>query len=204
MINFIKFSIHFLPFLTLTESVKNLAEQKLRSQILDTSKYSSDLEPPAQITEITICFKLLGIAGINDGEGKFNLQFELIQKWRDSRLSWKTCDNNIKSLKLKPTDVWLPQLVLGNAAHGDFSINQARFLNVNHDGIVDYRPGKIATTSCELDVDKFPLDTQTCAVKILPLFYSTDYVKFKFENPEYSLCESNEGAMNRRDYRVFL
>ena len=94
---------------------------------------------PEHDLKINVCFKLLAVNGISEQDSTFSTQFQLVQTWKDKRLAWSTCKwNDIESIKVDPKEVWLPELVLLNSA-GDYRVNEARFLEIYHDGTVVYR-----------------------------------------------------------------
>ncbi|XP_018577209.1 acetylcholine receptor subunit alpha-like [Anoplophora glabripennis] len=86
-------------------------------------------------------------------------------------------------------DLWF--LVLGNkiqpkidigrtvneSADGNFEVTLATKATIYHQGLVEWKPPAIYKSSCEIDVEYFPFDEQTCVLK----FGSWTYDGFKVD-----------------------
>ena len=95
----------------------------------------------------------------------------------------------------------MPELVLLNSgASGDYQINEARFLEIYHDGTVVYAPEKISTTSCALNVEDFPLDRQSCELKIYSLLYDRSYITLDFAMESSNCKRECCSDINKDDY----
>ncbi|XP_017483402.1 PREDICTED: acetylcholine receptor subunit alpha-like [Rhagoletis zephyria] len=52
-----------------------------------------------------------------------------------------------------------------HSADGNFEVTLATKATLNYTGRVDWRPPAIYKSSCEIDVEYFPFDEQTCVMK---------------------------------------
>ena len=51
------------------------------------------------------------------------------------------------------------------SADGNFEVTLATKATLFHDGLVEWKPPAIYHSSCEMDVEYFPFDEQTCVMK---------------------------------------
>lgn len=64
---------------------------------------------------------------------------------------------------------------MNNSADGNFEVTLSTKATVYHNGLVEWKPPAIYKSSCEIDVEYFPFDEQTCVMK----FGSWTYDGFK-------------------------
>ncbi|EZA61773.1 Acetylcholine receptor subunit alpha-like protein [Ooceraea biroi] len=55
--------------------------------------------------------------------------------------------------------------VLARSADGNFEVTLATKATIYHQGLVEWKPPAIYKSSCEIDVEYFPFDEQTCVLK---------------------------------------
>ncbi|KAF7276769.1 hypothetical protein GWI33_009841 [Rhynchophorus ferrugineus] len=67
------------------------------------------------------------------------------------------------------------------SADGNFEVTLATKATIYHQGLVEWKPPAIYKSSCEIDVEYFPFDEQTCVLK----FGSWTYDGFKVLQPEH-------------------
>ncbi|KAK3083909.1 hypothetical protein FSP39_005154 [Pinctada imbricata] len=90
--------------------------------------------------------------------------------WTDELLQWNTTDYaGIENIQVSVDDIWLPDLVLANGLgeHNDLPSQQS-VLNIHHTGGVSWAPGGPLKTYCDVDISKYPFDTQTCDLFVKP------------------------------------
>lgn len=66
-----------------------------------------------------------------------------------------------------------------NSADGNFEVTLATKATLNYTGRVEWKPPAIYKSSCEIDVEYFPFDEQTCVMK----FGSWTYDGFQVRSP---------------------
>ena len=88
------------------------------------------------------------------------------QYWYDYKLRWNPEEyGGVNSLHVPSTHIWLPDIVLYNNADGNFEVTLATKATLFHTGLVEWKPPAIYHSSCEMDVEYFPFDEQTCVMK---------------------------------------
>ncbi|XP_044731605.1 acetylcholine receptor subunit alpha-like [Chrysoperla carnea] len=88
------------------------------------------------------------------------------QSWYDYKLKWDPKEyGGVEMLHVPSDHIWRPDIVLYNNADGNFEVTLATKATLNYTGRVDWKPPAIYKSSCEIDVEYFPFDEQTCVMK---------------------------------------
>ena len=74
------------------------------------------------------------------------------------------------------------------SADGNFEVTLATKATIYHEGLVEWKPPAIYKSSCEIDVEYFPFDEQTCVLK----FGSWTYDGFKVTRGRPTLARGFE------------
>ncbi|KAF0295720.1 Acetylcholine receptor subunit alpha-like [Amphibalanus amphitrite] len=86
--------------------------------------------------------------------------------WEDYKLKWEPGEYGGVTMLHVPSDhIWRPDIVLYNNADGNFEVTLATKATLFSDGKVEWKPPAIYKSSCEIDVEYFPFDEQTCVMK---------------------------------------
>ncbi|KAJ9584461.1 hypothetical protein L9F63_021186, partial [Diploptera punctata] len=86
--------------------------------------------------------------------------------WYDYKLQWDPREyGGVEMLHVPSDHIWRPDIVLYNNADGNFEVTLATKATLNYTGRVEWKPPAIYKSSCEIDVEYFPFDEQTCVMK---------------------------------------
>ncbi|CAG9817979.1 unnamed protein product, partial [Phaedon cochleariae] len=80
------------------------------------------------------------------------------------------------------------------SADGNFEVTLATKATIYHQGLVEWKPPAIYKSSCEIDVEYFPFDEQTCVLK----FGSWTYDGFMVRGTVVNRLESPKTAKNHQ------
>ncbi|XP_065931130.1 glycine receptor subunit alpha-2-like isoform X2 [Magallana gigas] len=123
----------------------------------------------------------------------FTMSFFLRQRWRDIRLSHNSSGVSVLELHHKAINkVWIPDIYFVNekTAHfHDVSVPNIMF-NIFPDGRVSYSVRVTGTYTCEMDLRKYPLDIQTCHIKIESYGQSTNSLTIRWNSPPVVLSKN--------------
>ncbi|KAL0156585.1 hypothetical protein M9458_047831, partial [Cirrhinus mrigala] len=93
--------------------------------------------------------------------------------WTDYRLQWNETEyDNIPVLRLPPSMVWLPEIVLENNNDAQFQVAYYCNVLIYPSGYVYWLPPAIFRSSCSINVNYFPFDWQNCSLKFSSLTYN--------------------------------
>ncbi|XP_061169570.1 neuronal acetylcholine receptor subunit alpha-7-like [Saccostrea echinata] len=110
---------------------------------------------------------------INEKEESVSLLSYFRISWNDEFLVWnKQQYSNISSIELKTNDIWWPTIALGNPI-GDFKTFQNPYgvFRVSSSGDIEWIPGGLYSVVCELNLRKYPFDTQNCDFMFVVIGY---------------------------------
>ncbi|MEQ2230052.1 hypothetical protein ILYODFUR_025239, partial [Ilyodon furcidens] len=98
--------------------------------------------------------------------------------WTDYRLSWNASEfDGIEMLRLPPSMVWLPEIVLENNNDAQFQVAYYSNVLVDPTGLCYWLPPAIFRSSCSINVNYFPFDWQNCTLKFTSLTYNAKEIK---------------------------
>ncbi|XP_043287466.1 acetylcholine receptor subunit alpha-like 1 [Venturia canescens] len=88
------------------------------------------------------------------------------QEWNDYKLKWNPEEyGGVETLHVPSEHIWLPDIVLYNNADGNYEVTIMTKAILHHSGKVTWKPPAIYKSFCEINVEYFPFDQQTCFMK---------------------------------------
>ncbi|CAI4221452.1 unnamed protein product [Auanema sp. JU1783] len=86
-------------------------------------------------------------------------------RWTDYQMKWDPRDyGGIRTIRVPPEKVWLPDIVLFNNADGNYLVSFYSNVVVEHTGEMLWVPPAVYKSSCIIDVEFFPFDEQVCSL----------------------------------------
>lgn len=129
-------------------------------------------DPAGEPTEVSIGVYVIDVMEINDVSQSFTADFSLFVRWNDKRLSAKARGTSLAGCRLKPSDIWNPNIV---------AVNQRKifkrfedFVEIDADGTVTYRQRYFGELSSPLSLRKFPFDSQVLPISFVSLYGPED------------------------------
>ncbi|XP_059490094.1 acetylcholine receptor subunit beta-like 2 isoform X1 [Neocloeon triangulifer] len=102
------------------------------------------------------------------------------QKWIDYKLHWDPEDyGGVEMLYVPSEHIWLPDIVLFNNADGNYEVTLMTKATLKYTGEVVWKPPAIYKSSCEINVEYFPFDEQSCNMKFGSWTYNGIQVDLK-------------------------
>ncbi|XP_052090767.1 acetylcholine receptor subunit beta-type lev-1-like [Mytilus californianus] len=153
--------------------------------------------PSTETLNISIGVYIVSINYFREVEESISLTGCFILDWQDPRLTWNPSTyNNVSVLIIDMENIWVPNVVLLNRVDKIEPIGDGIkfFGGVTSTGQVQYAPGLVADVKCVTDISKFPFDSQTCTLHIVPWGTNLPYVIFK--NLFNSSCKLDYYSVN--------
>ncbi|XP_063431277.1 neuronal acetylcholine receptor subunit beta-3-like [Mytilus trossulus] len=123
--------------------------------------------------DVHMFFHLTYIQEFDEVEGKLSLSGYFNISWIDQTLTWNSTENGIEQFTLEEHIIWKPSFIIGNSYDGVTEKNQDHsVMRVQSNGVVTWTPGDNYNIVCNADVSRYPFDTQSCSLLILPWGYT--------------------------------
>lgn len=123
---------------------------------------------------INASFGVSRLHDLNEKERKISILGYFRLTWIDEFLVWdKDKHQNISDIVVKTDDIWWPTIGLGNPI-SDFETmkNTYGIFQVSFSGVIAWSPGALFSVMCDMKLQKFPFDTQTCDFVFVILGYT--------------------------------
>ncbi|VDI11841.1 Hypothetical predicted protein [Mytilus galloprovincialis] len=136
--------------------------------------YKKEVLPTADQSKplvIGVTFFMASFNSFNEVEETISLTAAVGMNWTDPALKWNpTLYGNLYGTIINPKDLWLPQLFLINRVDSMDPVGDDTmfFPTIIYTGEVIYSPGGILKAKCPTDISKFPFDSQTCTLQLMP------------------------------------
>nr|XP_034318297.1 acetylcholine receptor subunit alpha-like [Crassostrea gigas] len=129
--------------------------------------YSTDIRPNQNLSEATKVSMHPLIFSLNDFDevsGVISIVFGIILDWHDFRLTWTPSNyGDIEMLPIPKKKLWVPSVFLINPANKMEALGNDDYLGrVHYSGAVQWTPGGLFKSLCNVNMYKFPFDTQSC------------------------------------------
>ncbi|CAG7818669.1 unnamed protein product [Allacma fusca] len=167
-------------------------EKQILDQILGGT-YDNKIRPSGANgtgpTQVSVNLYLRSISKIDDYEMEYSVQLTFREQWLDERLKFDQFrpDDNLRYLTL--TDykkVWMPDLFFSNEKTGHLHeiIMPNVYIRIFPNGEVLYSIRISLTLSCPMILKLYPLDKQTCSLRMASYGWTTTDLIFKWKQAD--------------------
>ncbi|CAI5439752.1 unnamed protein product [Caenorhabditis angaria] len=162
--------------LTNTIFVQNSYDKEVSPcPLIFPSKNNRSIFNATEIWKYQLFLSDIKLLEVDEPKEQMTVIMEVVQVWRDARLTWKWEDwENIIMIYTRLDKIWSPPFIVFGASEVMEHRDQAnRMVQIVHNGMIDSHIPLKLTTNCKLDMTDFPFDIQTCSIQIgLPSFNS--------------------------------
>ncbi|XP_052798646.1 neuronal acetylcholine receptor subunit beta-3-like isoform X2 [Mya arenaria] len=129
---------------------------------------------PLSLTEVNMGMGVMHIVSLDIVAQHIHLIGYIYGIWTDPRLSWNATDyGDMYSTPMSVKDVWMPPVVLSNAADGLSLLNtqdgmDGSYLYAYHTGTIVWYTSTNFVAQCQINVEYYPFDSQDCEIIITP------------------------------------
>ncbi|NP_001368744.1 Ligand-Gated ion Channel [Caenorhabditis elegans] len=147
--------------------------------------------PPVQhdkeeVTVVELAMYIEGMSSFRTQTMDFQLDVYFQQFWRDPRLAHNETRRVLVKDKAVLHKMWKPDVYFANARIAEFhEVTQPNFLVwIQPDGSILYDTRISMVVVCTLNLEKWPLDSQRCHLRILSYAYTTEQLVIKWKEDE--------------------
>jgi hypothetical protein len=172
----------FFKFMLISSSLLGIVESSpqelaLRNDLF--TNYDTNVRPVVNTMDnvsLTMGIATQTLESFNQKEETMMLNIWLRMNWVDTNLQWDPDEYNISVLGIKPSNVWVPDIELLNAASiPDLYTLEGGMMLYSTGEIMWSRPG-IFKFACQLDLLEFPFDRQNCVMNFGSWIFSDKYL----------------------------
>ncbi|ELT91068.1 hypothetical protein CAPTEDRAFT_159244 [Capitella teleta] len=157
-------------------------EQRLYRDLMRS--YESSVRPVINASHtLLVDFKLIlnKIVDLDERTQVLTTNVFIEMQWTDEKLCWNTTQyNNIKTLRVPASEVWLPDTFLfNNADDGATGFMQGVYVLLNSNGSILWPVPVKLKSSCKVDIRYFPFDDQECLLRFGSWIYAGRWMDFQ-------------------------
>nr|CAH7764757.1 unnamed protein product [Callosobruchus chinensis] len=164
-------SIKYIFFCLVPASITHIEANPDAKRLYDDllSNYNRLIRPVINHTEtltVWLSLKLSQLIEMNLKNQVMTTNLWVVQKWYDYKLRWDPEEyGGVEMLYVPSEHIWLPDIVLFNNADGNYEVTLMTKATLAYTGEVIWKPPSIYKSSCEINVQYFPFDEQSCLMK---------------------------------------
>jgi len=160
------------------------------------SNYNKLVRPVVNVTDavtVKLKLKLSQLIDVNLRNQIMTTNLWVEQFWFDYKMRWDPNEYGGVDMLHVPSDhIWRPDIVLYNNADGNFEVTLSTKATLYNSGRVEWKPPAIYHSSCEMDVEYFPFDEQTCVMKFGSWTYDGYQVDLRHQEEECTSYKEHE------------
>ncbi|TNM95363.1 gamma-aminobutyric acid receptor subunit rho-1-like isoform X2 [Takifugu flavidus] len=171
----------------MTKSLMTKSEQLLRIDDHDFTMRPAFGGPPIPVG---VDVQVESLDTISEVDMDFTMTLYLRHYWKDERLSFQSTNNQSMTFDSRLVKkIWVPDMFFVHSKRSfihDTTTDNV-MLRVYPDGNVLYSLRVTVTAMCNMDLSRFPLDTQTCSLEIESYAYTDDDLMLYWKKGNESL-----------------
>ncbi|CAH8652132.1 unnamed protein product [Heterobilharzia americana] len=177
--------IHLLCIFLIPEQVIPSSEKRLIKQLIDNYEKAGKIGRPVKNTKDRVVvgygLSLFQLLDLDEKNQILTINVWAKYTWIDQLLRWDPANySNIREVRIPPSVIWTPDIVLYNYADERLKEKRDVMLNVDYMGRVFWSPPAIFKSNCPIDIKNFPFDYQHCFLKFASWTYNSEQLDLQF------------------------
>ncbi|XP_033102339.1 neuronal acetylcholine receptor subunit alpha-10-like [Anneissia japonica] len=178
-----------------TRSNESLLVEELLGQYGPSS--SRPVRFQESVCRVSMRFIVTQVISLDERDQQMTVSGWLKYKWVDEYLQWNSSETNVYQIRVDVNRIWRPDIILYNDVDGKLKNKKTDlFATVYPDGVVEWSSPAIFISSCKMDVQYFPFDTQSCLLEFGSWAYEGHEVQLDLmQGSESSLTDFTENGI---------
>ncbi|XP_018427483.1 PREDICTED: 5-hydroxytryptamine receptor 3A-like [Nanorana parkeri] len=154
------------------------------------------------VTNVTVDITLYSVVQMDTGLQSLTTLIWVNIAWYNEYITWDPVMNcSIKYIMITGDSLWKPDLYVYEMIENDNSASVISYFNITYKGkIINAKPMRIVST-CNLNIYRFPFDTQFCNLSFGPYIHSVkDIVMFPRSDSSTVLGNTNKVLVSKGDW----
>ena len=172
----------------LVSLIRLVCSSELELKNILFENYKPDIIPDNTV-QIKLGLAIRSLNNINQIDGTISSNVWLRHWWNDKNLKWNETKWNISKISAHTNheldrSIWTPDILIYNTAEKPMDeLLKTNVMVYSNGDIIWSRPGMLRT-SCVVDLENFPFDTQTCSYKFGSWLYDKSQIDISnVDNP---------------------
>ncbi|KAM3721989.1 Acetylcholine receptor [Dirofilaria immitis] len=134
--------------------------------LIDYNKLVRPINNKTNALVVRFKLKLSQLLDVHEKNQIMTTNVWLQHTWTDIKLKWNPEEYGGVNVLYIPSDmIWIPDIVLYNNADGNYQVSSLTKAKLSFNGTVEWAPPATYKSMCQINVEWFPFDEQTCEMK---------------------------------------
>jgi len=176
--------------------------------LLNENDYDIRLRPQYAVepVQVGVNIEVTSIDRISEVDMDYTLTVDLEQVWTDKRLALKGEISNLSLDSRAISQIWVPDTYFVNdkKSYIHSITRDNKQLQISTDGKILYKLRVTTDIACQMDLKRYPMDTQKCELKIESYGYKMEDLAYYILKPNMSTKELTLPQFTISDHKVEL
>ncbi|XP_035468853.1 5-hydroxytryptamine receptor 3A-like [Scophthalmus maximus] len=159
---------------------------------------------PRSTTEVHLSLLLYAILEVKEKDQKFVPYVWITMWWKNDHIGWNPDEFcGIQSVSIPNELLWKPDLTIEEMTEID-KAPPSPYLTITSEGNVTLMNDQVLTSTCRMQIYKFPFDTQSCNLTIKSFIHSDNEIKLLQYSNSSEATEDSRGVMRIQSEWLFI
>ncbi|XP_034564565.1 5-hydroxytryptamine receptor 3A-like [Notolabrus celidotus] len=190
---------------TYQDLLEHLQWTDKRREMFTLTRPAKDHSKPTVILLDVLLYAILDVdQTLREKEQTFVSYVWVDMLWRDEYIGWNRRNFcGIRKIVLPTKLFWKPDLTVEEMTEKD-KATQIPYLRLGSNGWILLRNDMVLTTTCRMQVYKFPFDTQSCSLTFKSVLHGVDQIRFKLYGDSKRATDKTKEVMKSQSDWLFI